>query len=212
MKKIVLKSAYILLFYSAIAAADFKQGGIDYKNGDFESAIGHFKEAAEKNDHRAMYALGSMYAGGQGIQQDYKQAYVWFRKADKFGRTDAQYKLGLMYEQGLGLKINPKKAVKWYSKAANGGYPPAWYKLGMMYAQGMGVKQNNTKAYAWLNAALSVFKQGQAQSEKNVTTAEGQEDPIMEMETTLTEIGPALTVKEREEAKVLLTKIQKTKR
>ena len=98
--------------------ADFKQGGIDYQNGDFESAVNNFKKAADLDDHRAMYALGSMYAGGQGVEQDYKQAYIWFRKAERYGRTDAQYKLGLMYEQGLGLKKNDRKAARLVSQGS----------------------------------------------------------------------------------------------
>ncbi len=191
----------ILVLLSNYSFADFKQGGEDYKNGDYESAVKHFEEAAKLNDHRAMYALGSMYAGGQGVEQDYKKAYTWFRKADKHGRTDAQYKLGLMYEQGLGLKKNNKKAARWYSKAANGGYPPGQYKMGMMYAKGLGVKQNPVKAYAWLSAALPVLKQGKSSGD-----SEGV-DPITEIETTLEELQVSMNTEQLQEAMVMLRKI-----
>lgn len=143
----------IISLTSSLAFADFKAGGTAYMQEDYATAAKHFQDAAGKGDHRAMYALGSMYAGGQGVEQDYKQAYTWFLKASKYGRPDANYKLGLMYEQGLGLQQDYKKALRYYGKAAKAGYPQAQYKLGTYYADGFGVKADAVKAYAWLAVA-----------------------------------------------------------
>jgi len=143
----------IMLFYSQNSSADFTKGGDAYKNGDFKTAAEEFLKDAEKGDHRAMYAIGSMYSVGRGVEQNYKEAYKWFSRAAKHGRADAQYKLGLMYDKGIGIEQNYNKAGKYYSQAAKSGYPFAQYKLGLLYSNGHGVKQNYVKAYAWLVVA-----------------------------------------------------------
>jgi Sel1 repeat len=141
-------------FYSQFIYADtFKEGGEAYIKGDYATAAKKFLEVAKKGDHRAMYALGSMYAGGTGVEKDYKEAYKWFSRAAKYGRVDAQYKLGLMYDEGAGVSQNYKRAARYYNKAAKKGYAHAQFKLGMLFAKGHGVKQSNVKAYAWLIVA-----------------------------------------------------------
>lgn len=150
----IIKAVFIaLVFLVQPVFADFKAGGTAYLNGEYEAAAQYFEAAAEKGDHRAMVVLGSMYAGGQGVEENYKQAFTWFRKASKYGRPDANYKIGLMYEQGLGIKQNYGKALRYYGKAAKKGYPLAQYKLGAYYAEGLGVETNPVKAYAWLSVA-----------------------------------------------------------
>lgn len=148
-----------LMLTSRLCLADFKKGGDAYKNGDFETAAQEFLKVADEGDHRAMYALGSMYAAGHGVEQDYKEAYKWFSRAAKYGRPDAQYKLGVMYDEGVGVEQDYNKAGKYYSKAAKRGYPLAQYKLGLLYSNGHGVTQNDVKAYAWLLIAGLKLKQ-----------------------------------------------------
>lgn len=150
MKKLIFFAA----FFPLTLNADFKAGGDAYQAGDYEAAANEFLSVAEKGDHRAMYALGSLYAGGLGVEQDYKQAYYWFRKAANYGRPDAMYKIGLMYEKGLGVKRNFDKALKWYGKSAKPGYVYSQLKVGRYYARGLGVTVNNVKAHAWLSVAL----------------------------------------------------------
>ncbi|MFQ5659706.1 MAG: tetratricopeptide repeat protein [Gammaproteobacteria bacterium] len=161
---LISRFIYLVIFfvfvYPQVIYADtdtFKEGGIAYKKGDYKTAARKFMEVAKKGDHRAMYALGSMYAGGTGVEKDYKKAYKWFKGAAKYGRLDAQYKLGLMYEEGLGVDRNYKQAARLYSKVAKKGYAHAQFRFGMLYAQGHGVKQDNVKAYAWLAAAEQNF-------------------------------------------------------
>ena len=148
----------IMLFYSQTSYADFTKGGDAYKKGDFKTAAEEFLKDAEKGDHRAMYAIGSMYAVGRGVEQNYKEAFKWFSRAAKYGRADAQYKLGVMYDQGVGVEQNYNKAGKFYNQAAKSGYPLAQYKLGLLYSNGHGVKQNYIKAYAWLVVARLKLK------------------------------------------------------
>ena len=144
-----------LLCVSLSVNADFETAGDAYKDGDYETAAKEFLPLAEDGDHRAMYALGSMYAAGHGVPMDLKEALKWFRKAATYGRPDAQYKIGVMYDRGLGLKQDYRKALNWYGKSAKSGFGLAQYKIGQMYVTGHGVKQNFIKAYAWLKSAIS---------------------------------------------------------
>lgn len=137
--------------------AGFKDGGEAYLRGDFEAAAAEFIPLAERGDHRAMYALGSMYSAGHGVKKNLKKAFSLFSEAAQNGRADAMYKLGLMYEEGLSVKPNHKKAVRFYQKSAKKGYPLGQYKFGLMYEQGIGVKQNPINAYAWLTVAGHYF-------------------------------------------------------
>lgn len=143
-----------LLCINQAVIADFKTAGDAYKEGDYETAAREFLPLAESGDHRAMYALGSMYAAGHGVPMDLKEALKWFRKAATYERPDAQYKIGVMYDRGLGLKQDYRKALFWYGKSAKNGFGLAQYKIGQMYVAGHGVKQNSIKAYAWLKSAI----------------------------------------------------------
>ncbi len=149
--------SFLLFIHAVFAYADFKDGGDAYLKGDYETAAKEFIPLAERGDHRAMYALGSMYSDGQGVEKNLKKSFELFSEAAKNGRADAMYKLGLMYEKGMGLKQNPKKAVRYYQKSAKKGYPLSQYRFGLMYEKGLAVKQNPINAYAWLVIAGHYF-------------------------------------------------------
>jgi Sel1 repeat len=152
--KIIL---FISLAFPITTQADFTAGGEAYINGDYQAAANEFIPLAERGDHRAMYALGSMYSSGQGVEKDLKKAYKLFYEAAQNGRADAMHKLGLMYETGQGIKQSDKKAIRYYKKSAKLGYPLGQYNFGLMYMKGMGVKQNPINAYAWLVVAAHQF-------------------------------------------------------
>lgn len=101
----------------------------------------------------AQYNLGVMYANGEGVSRDYKQATNWYTKAAEQGYARAQFNLGLQYEEGQGVKQDYEEAVSWYTKAAERDYTDAQYNLGLMYAHGKGVKQDYRQAYAWFSIA-----------------------------------------------------------
>ena len=141
-----------------------------YRNGDYVNAVKLFLEGAEKGDPRAMYAVGSMYAGGAGVEQDFKKAYQWLNKAAIYNRWDAQYKTGLMHYMGMGIPRNYKKAALVYKTLAvkEKGYPPAQYRLGLLYVNGHGVEQNNIQAYAWLVIAAHFYRHVIAREEQGL--------------------------------------------
>jgi TPR repeat protein len=152
----MLRTLLTVLFFALLSSqawSDFKSGGDAYKRGDYETAAKEFLPLAEKGDHRAMQALGSMYAGGNGVPQDFNEALKWFRKAAGYGRPDAMYKIGLMYDEGHGVDANSKRALKWYGRSAKSGYGAAQFMVGKMYFEGRSIKQSIPKAYAWLTLA-----------------------------------------------------------
>jgi len=63
-----------------------------------------------------------MYAFGQGVPQDDKEAVKWYKLAAKQGNLRAQNNLGFMYEMGKGVSQDYKTAHKWYTSAANQGF------------------------------------------------------------------------------------------
>jgi len=174
-RKLMLKKfPIIFLLISLQAPADFKSGGEAYKQGDYEAAAKEFLPLAKNGDHRAMYALGSMYSAGHGVPQDHTEALKWFQRAAKYGRPDAEYKLGLLYLNGLGTEKDERKAINWFGRSAKKGFVNAQYRVGEMYAAGLGVQQDYIKAYAWLSIAL---EQGITDAKSALDMVSSQLDP-----------------------------------
>jgi TPR repeat protein len=127
------------------------------ESGHFEPLKGNaendLKKAAEQGDADAQEALGLMYAEGQGVEQDFKEAVKWYQKAADQGNADAQETLGLYYETGLPGGKDFKEAVKWYQKAADQGNDGGQFGLGRMYYHGDGVEQDFKEAVKWFQKA-----------------------------------------------------------
>lgn len=145
-------TAFILLAGSGAQAG--LQEGIDaYEKGNYPAALKEFKRLAAKGDAVAQSALGFMYAGGNGVPQDYKKASAWYRKAAEQGHAGSQSNLGVMYANGQGVPQNDKEAASWYRKAAEQGYASAQFNLGVMYANGQGVTQDMVQAHKLFSLA-----------------------------------------------------------
>ena len=112
-----------------------------------------YHEVAEQGDVLAQYNLGTMYAEGKGVPQDYTQAAHWWRRAAEQGDAGAQVKLGSMYTLGRGVPQDDAEAVRWYRLAAKQGHAHAQYMLGLSYAQGQGVPQDDAEAVRWYRSA-----------------------------------------------------------
>ena len=64
------------------------------------------------------YNIGLMYAGGFGVNQDYKEAVRWYQMAAEKGYAPAQIELGVMYAEGWGVSQNYISAYMWFDLAA----------------------------------------------------------------------------------------------
>ncbi len=63
---------------TAPAWAGFDAGKAAYQRGDYATALREGHPRAEQGGANAQLLLGSMYDRGQGVPQDYAQAYMWY--------------------------------------------------------------------------------------------------------------------------------------
>ena len=100
----------------------------------------------------AQFNLGEMYYLGDGVEQNYKEAFKWFTKSAEQKNEKALIALGNMYYYGDGIHRDYKKAFELFMKAAGHNYEENMgiqFILGVMYAEGQGVVQNYMEAYKW---------------------------------------------------------------
>jgi TPR repeat protein len=71
---------------------------------------------AEQGDAQAQAALARLYAEGQQLPADYKEAGHWARKAAEQGVADGQYTLAMLIEAGRGGTNTEADAVLWARK------------------------------------------------------------------------------------------------
>jgi uncharacterized protein len=62
--------------------------------------------------------VGTIYAVGQGVPQDYAEAMKWYWKAAEQGLAVAQFSLGLMYPNGNGIPQDYVSAHMWLNLSA----------------------------------------------------------------------------------------------
>lgn len=177
MKKVVSLILVVLLFgvgsvMSAVSEKDidnYKHGMEALKENNFSNAYKYFKKS--KKYAEAQFELGNLYANGNGVKQNDKDAIYWYEKAEAQGLGKATFCLGKMYGKqavkATGKKISEKKsleekAVEYYKKSAEGGYAEAQCYLGDLYYGGIFVKQDKELAYEWYNKA-SIKKDKKAQ-------------------------------------------------
>ncbi len=104
---------------------------------------------AQEGSAGAQYLLGFMYAEGQGIDKDFKEAVKWYTKAANQGHAGAQLTLGMMYVEGQTVVKDDHLAIKWYTKAAEQGNAGVQLMLASMHEQGIGTKKDLVEAAKW---------------------------------------------------------------
>ncbi|HLW77744.1 MAG TPA: tetratricopeptide repeat protein [Bryobacteraceae bacterium] len=108
---------------------------------------------AEAGDPEAQYHLARLYYYGQGVRQDYSEAFRWSRKAADQGNVKALYTNGIFYDQGKGVAQDEVEAIRWYRQAADRGYPLAEQAMGYVYFTGRGVALDYSEAARWYRLA-----------------------------------------------------------
>jgi TPR repeat protein len=91
-------------------------------SADETSELENLRILAEQGDASAQYILAFNYSHGEGVTQDYKEAFKWYKLAADQGNTNAQYIIGMLYENGLGVEKNIIEANKWKQLAKDNGY------------------------------------------------------------------------------------------
>ena len=84
---------------------------------------------AKQGDKKAQYDLGVIYSKGEGVSQNYEEAFKWYKKSAQQGYKEAQYILGFMYDKGKGVKQSYQEAINWWKKSAEQGNALSQHKL-----------------------------------------------------------------------------------
>ncbi|MCB0333051.1 MAG: sel1 repeat family protein, partial [Bdellovibrionales bacterium] len=99
-------------------------------DGKFTSARKSFQTLADSYNHRdSQYALGRMYARGDGGDRNFSTARKYFSKAANQGHPKANYSLGMMYKRGDGVTSDEKKAKQYLQRASELGSQDAKIEL-----------------------------------------------------------------------------------
>jgi uncharacterized protein len=100
----------------------------------------------------AQAVLGIALLLGEGVPQDYAEAYRWLSAAAEHGAPRAVLYLGLMYERGNHVPASTSLARALYEQAARGGEFLACVFLGrLLAAEG----NSATEALRWYKAAVA---------------------------------------------------------
>lgn len=122
--------------------------------------------AAANGDPSAQFEIGSRYAEGKGIKQDFEQARAWYQKSASQGFALSQYRLATFFERGLGVEKDAERARVWYERAARQDNVKAMHNLAVLAAStGKDHKPDYAKAARWFGEAA---QRGLADSQFNL--------------------------------------------
>ena len=88
---------------------------------DVTKAIQYFEKVANKEETRAMCALGEIYASESGTRRDPNKALQWYLKAAELGSIEAHLVIAESCETGGFVQKNVSQAVEWYLRAMENG-------------------------------------------------------------------------------------------
>jgi len=103
--------------------------------------VGRFKEvfeilASTPQDPRCVYALGTMYYNGQGVERSFAKSTEYYSIAAEAGILPAQVSAGFAYANAMGVPEDFDKAAYYLKMAVAQGEPAAKITLAEIYAKG----------------------------------------------------------------------------
>jgi uncharacterized protein len=101
-----------------VTAGQYEDGKAAFNREDFIRALRLLRPLADRGNAEAQTLVGSMYALGEGVPQDYAAAIKWYGEAAARGDAGAQFGLGGLYLFGNGVPQDFVQAHKWFSLAA----------------------------------------------------------------------------------------------
>ena len=66
------------------------------------------------------YSLGGLYYRGQGVTQNYSQAFNLYQRSAEQGNPYASYEMAKMYRDGIGVAVNVENAESCFEQAFSG--------------------------------------------------------------------------------------------
>ena len=116
---------------------------------DYAQALPLFRNASEKGNFNAAYAIHVMYLHGYGVKKNPATSNLWLLKSAKLGSAQAQHYMGNRYQHGIGWKVDHVKSADWFLKAARNGQSHAQLDIAQSYYLGRGVSKDLSKAIYW---------------------------------------------------------------
>jgi len=134
--------------------ADRDAGDKSFAAKNYKDAAEKYKSAADGGDAAALYRIGQMYAEGQGVAKNDKEAAKYILQSADQDFGPARMTAAAWYLSGKrGIPKDEKKAFEYLSKEAEQKNPSAMFSLGCLYAKGMGVEKDANLATKWFNDA-----------------------------------------------------------
>lgn len=112
----------------ADSTSELEQGLTAFRGRDYERARDVLKPLALKGNPEALYAIGTMYQVGAGVELDDARAENLYRKAAARGHAGANFQLGIIY-----LGVDNDEAEAWLNRALQLGHPQADYVLNNLF-------------------------------------------------------------------------------
>jgi len=120
---------------------------------DGQTAMKHFKQAADLGQPEAMFLIGRLYEQGMGVKADDEKAMTYFRQAADNGDAKAQYRLAkaTLGDGGSTDSAQQEIALSWLNKAAEQDHAEAQTTLGQLLEE-----NDRDAAMTWyMRAALN---------------------------------------------------------
>ncbi len=135
--------------------SDYESGVQMAERGDLNMALTFFGQGAEKGDAKSLFALGTYYHSGQGVEKDLPKALALFERASAAGLPAARAMLGIIYREGQGVTKDAARAISYFKQASEGCSDIAQEKLAQMLYAGEGIAQDRIEALAYLYVAAN---------------------------------------------------------
>jgi uncharacterized protein len=156
MKKIILCfSLFAILAANVSNAATLQEAKIAIDQKNFVLAREIYESLAEKNDVKAQYNLGLMYASGDGVAYDATKAASYFKMAADQGYREAQYTLAVMIFNKELENLDYLQAIQWYQAAAKQGHLKSQENLGILFYRGDAIDQDINSSLYWFQLAAN---------------------------------------------------------
>ena len=137
-----------------------RMGRKHYNEGDYESAVEFWTNAAESGDVDAHYILSVLYQEGKAVEKDEKRERYHLEKAAIAGHPTARHNLGCDEWR----KGRIKRAVKHLIIAANLGFDESIQALKTCYKDGKVSKEEFATALRAHQAAVDATKSPQREA------------------------------------------------
>jgi TPR repeat protein len=151
---------FSLVILTALCGVAFAQsaaavaGMNAYNERDYANAYRLLREASDAGDAEAAANLGYLYARGQGVIADQREALRLYALAANQGDGEGMNGVGYKYLFGTGVAVDRGLAAHWFCMAIAKGNPRAMDNLGLMLNVGRYLDRDVPEARSlWKQAA-----------------------------------------------------------